>query len=166
MDRHRHVVPRGGEEVVAQARLGGEADGVEGTVEAAPPLAQRGLEGLAVGLVTSGNGCAAAIRAMSREPEFIAALVCRGGRPGLAGADPLRLVQSPACMIVGERDEGIAGVRQAYELLGGPKAWREIPGTDGLFREPGTLDEAASHAADWFLRHLPPPAGQAPAMTA
>lgn len=124
------------------------------------------LEGLSVGLVTGGNGCAAAIRAMSREPEFIAALVCRGGRPGLAGADPLRLVQSPACMIVGERDEGIAGVRQAYELLGGPKAWREIPGTDGLFREPGTLDEAASHAADWFLRHLPPPAGQAPAMTA
>ena len=50
-----------------------------------PPLAE-----LPVGLVASGTGSAAAVRAVAKEPEMVGALVCRGGRPSLAGIAPLR----------------------------------------------------------------------------
>ena len=115
------------------------------------------LTALPVGMATFGTGSAGAIRAIAREPEMISALVCRGGRPGLAGITPLRQLSCPTCMIVGDRDEGLSGIEQAYELLTCPKAWRVVTGTDELFREPGALDDAASLAADWFLRQLPPP---------
>ena len=41
MHRDGDVVPRGAEEVVAEARRGGEADGVEHTVDAAPLVGDR-----------------------------------------------------------------------------------------------------------------------------
>jgi hypothetical protein len=33
-----------------------------------------------------------------------------------------------------------------------------VPGATHLFEEPGTLDEAARLAADWFVRHCTGPA--------
>ena len=33
-----------------------------------------------------------------------------------------------------------------------------VEGATHLFEEPGTLAEAASHARNWFVRHLPSPA--------
>lgn len=120
-----------------------------------PPLVP-----LPIGLVASSTGCAAAIRAIAREPVMVSALVCRGGRPGLAGMTPLRQIACPTRMIVGEKDDGLAHVRQAYDLLTCQKDWWVVPGTDDLFREPGALDIAATQAADWFHRHLIPfPAG-------
>lgn len=122
------------------------------------------LMALPIGLVASGTGSAAAVRALAREPDLVGALVCRGGRPGLAGITPLRQVACPTLMIVGERDEGIANLRQAYDLIGAPKAWRGLAGTDDAFREPGALDAAATLAAEWFHAHLQrrPDTGDAP----
>ena len=57
-------------------------------------------------------------------------------------------------MIVGDKDEGLGNIRQAYDLLGCTKAWRDVPGTDDYFREPGALDDAAALAAEWFHAHL------------
>ncbi|MEV0593130.1 hypothetical protein [Nonomuraea cavernae] len=31
-----------------------------------------------------------------------------------------------------------------------------MPGATHLFEEPGTLDQVADLAADWFVSHLPP----------
>lgn len=114
-----------------------------------PPLID-----LPIGLVASGTGSAAAVRALSKEPMTIDALVLRGGRPGLAGISPLRQIVCPTRFIVGEKDSGLASVRQAYDLLTCTKDWQAISGTDEHFREPGTLDDAATKAADWFHLHL------------
>jgi len=114
-----------------------------------PPLIE-----MPIGLVVSSTGSAAAVRALAKEPELVGALVCRGGRPGLAGITPLRQVACPTLMIVGEKDEGLGNLHQAYELLGCPKAWRTVAGTDDCFREPGALDDAADLAVAWFQAHL------------
>ena len=114
-----------------------------------PPLVE-----LPVGLVASSTGSAAAVRAVAREPDLVSALVCRGGRPDLAGITPLRQVSCPTLMIVGDKDDALVHTRQAYDLIGGPKDWRGIPGTDDFFREPGALDDAAKMAAEWFHTHL------------
>jgi len=114
-----------------------------------PPLTT-----LPVGLVASGTGCGAAIRALAHEQDAVSALVCRGGRPGLAGISPLRQVACPTRQIVGERDEGLPNIRQAYDLMTCTKDWRSIAGTDDFFREPGALDDAATQTTDWFHRHL------------
>ncbi|MDY0034545.1 MAG: dienelactone hydrolase family protein [Zoogloea oleivorans] len=114
-----------------------------------PPLVP-----LPVGLVASSTGSAAAIRAIAKEPTMVSALVCRGGRPGLAGMSPLQQVACPTRMIVGEKDDGLTHVRQAYEQLTCQKDWRVVAGTDDLFREPGALDTTATQAAEWFQRHL------------
>ena len=112
------------------------------------------LIGMPIGLLASSTGSAAAVRALAKDPELVSALVCRGGRPGLAGISPLRQVSCPTLMIVGDKDEGLGNIRQAYDLLGCTKAWRDVPGTDDYFREPGALDDAATLAAEWFHAHL------------
>ena len=116
-----------------------------------PPLVP-----LPIGLVASSTGSAAAIRAMAREPMMVSALVCRGGRSGLAGMSPLRQIACPTRMIGGEKDDGLVHVRHAYDLLTCTKDWQVVTGTDDLFREPGALDIAATQAADWFHQHLIP----------
>jgi dienelactone hydrolase len=114
-----------------------------------PPLAT-----LPVGLVASSTGSAAAVRAVSKEPMVVDALVLRGGRPGLAGISPLRQIVCPTRFVVGEKDTGLPAVRQAFDLLTCTKDWRALAGTDEDFRQPGALDDAATKAADWFHHHL------------
>jgi len=114
-----------------------------------PPFAA-----LPVGLVASGTSCGAAIRAIAHQPDVVSALICRGGRPGLAGISPLRLVPCPTRLIVGARDDGLPNIRQAYDLMTCAKDWQSIAGTDDYFREPGALDDAATLSAEWFNRHL------------
>lgn len=85
---------------------------------------------------------------------MIGALVCRGGRPGLAGIGPLRQLSCPTRVIAGDRDDGLASLRQAYDLLECIKDWYPLAGTDDFFREPGALDDAADGAIEWFRQHL------------
>jgi alpha-beta hydrolase superfamily lysophospholipase len=44
--------------------------------------------------------------------------------------------------------------RAAYRELCGEKELKIIPGATHLFEEPGTLEQVAEAAADWFRRHL------------
>ena len=85
----------------------------------------------------------------------ISAVVSRGGRPDLAGAIALRRVTAPILLIVGGADyEVIELNRQANALLNCEKKLTLIPGATHLFEEPGTLQQAARSAADWFVQHL------------
>lgn len=122
-------------------------------IEHQPPL-----EGLAVGLLAATTGSGAIIRAAAKAPERFHALVCRAGRPDLAGAGPLRTLILPLRLLVGDLDTGQAMLRQAFDLVGGPKDWAVVDGAGELFIEPGALEAAGRLAGEWFQRHLPPPA--------
>jgi pimeloyl-ACP methyl ester carboxylesterase len=85
----------------------------------------------------------------------VAAVVSRGGRPDLAGVDALRAVEAPTLLIVGGADEPVIALNeQAYAELGCVKRLAIVPGATHLFEEPGTLDEVARLAADWFVNYL------------
>jgi pimeloyl-ACP methyl ester carboxylesterase len=110
--------------------------------------------GLAVGLFGASTGAAAALVAAATRPDFVAAVVSRGGRPDLAGRF-LPSVRQPTLLIVGARDEVVIELnRQAKEKLGGEAPLEIVPGATHLFEEPGTLERVARLARDWFLRHL------------
>ena len=108
---------------------------------------------LPLGLFGASTGAAAALVAAAREPA-VTAVVSRGGRPDLAGRK-LRAVHAPTLLIVGELDtEVLALNEQAAAMLDCEKRLAVIPGATHLFEEPGTLDEAAFLAAEWFAKHL------------
>jgi putative phosphoribosyl transferase len=84
-------------------------------------------------------------------------VVSRGGRPDLA-RPRLHLVVAPTLLIVGSRDEVVLELnRDAARQLRCEHRVEVVRGATHLFEEPGTLDAAASLAADWFVRHLHPP---------
>jgi dienelactone hydrolase len=109
---------------------------------------------LGIGCFGASTGAAAALMAAASDAE-IRAVVSRGGRTDLAGADT-RHVQAPVLLIVGSRDEVVLRWnRETMELLPGVRKLSVVEGASHLFEEPGTLDEAADLAADWFALHLP-----------
>ncbi len=109
---------------------------------------------LRLGLFGASTGAGAALEAAAQQPERIAAVVSRGGRPDLA-RDYLPLVQAPTLLIVGGHDPVVVDLnRQALALLNCTKELVVIPGATHLFPEPGALEEVARLAGDWFLHHL------------
>jgi putative phosphoribosyl transferase len=112
--------------------------------------------GLPVGLFGASTGAAAALVAAAARPESVSAVVSRGGRPDLAG-DALRSVRAPTLLIVGERDPVVIDLnRQAMRLLRAETELVVVPGATHLFEEPGTLEQVARLAREWFVRHLRP----------
>jgi pimeloyl-ACP methyl ester carboxylesterase len=84
----------------------------------------------------------------------IGAVVSRGGRPDLAMAS-LSEVLAPTLLIVGGHDYQVIELNEAaYKQLRCEKHLAIVPGATHLFEEPGTLDEVARLASDWFKRHL------------
>jgi putative phosphoribosyl transferase len=109
---------------------------------------------LDIGCFGASTGGGAALVAAADRPELIRAVVSRGGRPDLAGP-ALPRVQAPTLLIVGGRDYQVIEMnRTAYEQLRCEKQMEIVPGATHLFEEPGTLDEVARLARDWFVRHL------------
>ena len=116
--------------------------------------ATRETQGMKIGCFGASTGAAAALQAAAQHPA-IAAVVSRGGRPDLAGPQALASVRAPTLLIVGGRDDGVIDLnRQAYGLLQCEKKLEIVPGATHLFEEPGTLEQAAEHAARWFVKHL------------
>jgi pimeloyl-ACP methyl ester carboxylesterase len=65
------------------------------------------------------------------------------------------LVRQPTLLIVGGNDGVVIDLnRNALELLVGESRLEIVPGASHLFEEPGTLEQVARLAKDWFLRHL------------
>jgi len=105
---------------------------------------------LPAGIFGSSSGAAAALAA-ALEPGCFSAVVCRGGRPDLAGEGVLRRVRVPTLLIVGSRDEQVLRLNeQALGLLQCRHSLAVIPGAGHAFTEPGALDAAARLGAGWF----------------
>ncbi len=110
--------------------------------------------GLRLGYFGSSTGAGAALIAAALLPDRVGAVVSRGGRPDLAGP-ALERVQAPTLLIVGGRDVPVIEMnREAMRLLRGEVKLEIVPGATHLFEEPGTLDQVAALARDWFLGRL------------
>lgn len=115
-----------------------------------PPTAH-----LPVGYFGASTGTAAALVAAANRPGSVHAVVSRGGRPDLAGAGSLRKVQAPTLLIVGGLDDEVIALnRHAMAQMRATAALEIVPGATHLFEEPGTLDQVARLARDWFQTYL------------
>jgi putative phosphoribosyl transferase len=109
---------------------------------------------LDIGYFGASTGAAAALQAAATFGNSIGAVVSRGGRPDLAIA-ALPNVESPTLLIVGGLDYEVLELnRRAYQKLKTEKHLEIVPSATHLFEEPGTLQEVARLAAQWFNRHL------------
>jgi len=119
---------------------------------------QPGLKHYGLGYFGASTGAAAALIAAAERPNVAQAVVSRGGRPDLAGP-ALRGVLAPTLFIVGGEDPVVLDLnRSAIAQL--PRQTGHnleiIAGATHLFEEPGTLDQVASLARDWFRTYLSP----------
>lgn len=115
---------------------------------------QASVQALPLGLFGSSTGAAAALVAAADRAQAVKAVVSRGGRPDLAGP-ALRQVRAPTLLIVGGDDEPVIGLNKAaMEHMTAEASLVIVPGASHLFEEPGTLEEVARLAAEWFGRYL------------
>lgn len=111
---------------------------------------------LSLGYFGASTGAGAALVAAAKRPDKVAAVVSRGGRPDLAGP-ALADVQAPTLLIVGGEDVPVIGMnREALASLRSIKKLEIVPGATHLFEEPGTLEEVARLASNWFEQYLNP----------
>jgi len=119
-------------------------------------LRQTHLNKLGLGYFGASTGAAAALVAAAERPVAVRAVVSRGGRPDLAGA-ALRRVAAPTLFLVGGEDRVVLGLNEsAIEQLppGIVHKLEIIDGATHLFEEPGTLDQVAVLARNWFQKYL------------
>ncbi len=109
---------------------------------------------LKIGYFGASTGSAAALLAATEAPDAVSAVVSRGGRPDLIGS-ALSRVKAPTLLIVGENDIPVIELnRQALAQLRTEKQLEIIAGATHLFEEPGTLNQVAQLASQWFDRYL------------
>jgi dienelactone hydrolase len=111
-------------------------------------------QALPVGLFGASTGAGAALIAAVSRPERVRAVVSRGGRPDLAD-QAIPAVAAPTLLIVGGNDDVVIALNQmTLDQLRCEKRLEIVPGATHLFEEPGTLEQAATLARDWFQLHL------------
>ena len=118
------------------------------------------LKDLGLGYFGASTGAAAALVAAGERPGIVRAVVCRGGRPDLAGAS-LKKVLAPTLFIVGGNDTVVLDLNHSAmtQLPHQTEHKLEIVAeATHLFEEPGALETVAALARDWFQEHLPPQA--------
>lgn len=109
---------------------------------------------LSIGYFGASTGAAAALRAAATLGAEIKAVVSRGGRPDLAQS-ALEHVQAPTLLIVGGKDDVVIELNQrAHAHVKAAKRLVIVPGASHLFEEPGTLQEVAREACQWFTYYL------------
>jgi pimeloyl-ACP methyl ester carboxylesterase len=113
------------------------------------PLTRR----LPVGYFGASTGAAAALWAAAEE-DRVRAVVSRGGRPDLAGAQ-LGRVRAPTLLVVGGRDVSVLQLNdEARRRLRCVCELRVVGGASHLFEEPGALEAVGTLARDWLTSHL------------
>lgn len=116
--------------------------------------AQPDTASLQVGYFGASTGAGAALVAAADPRVTVRAVVSRGGRPDLAGRS-LANVLAPTLLIVGGRDELVLELnRRAQAMIPGQCELTVVPGATHLFDEPGTLEQVATLARDWFIDHM------------
>jgi dienelactone hydrolase len=109
---------------------------------------------LPIGYFGASTGGGAALVAAAERPDAVHAVVSRGGRPDLA-ADALPRVRAPTLLIVGGEDAPVIDMNEdAMARMRCEVRLEIIAGATHLFEEPGTLEQVARLARDWFARHL------------
>jgi putative phosphoribosyl transferase len=109
---------------------------------------------LPVGYFGASTGAAAALLAAATQPD-VAAIVSRGGRPDLAGADALGRVKAATLLLVGEHDRTTLELnRAAQRHLRWENTLAIVQGASHRFDEPGVLLDVAGKAALWFRTFL------------
>lgn len=107
-----------------------------------------------LGYFGASTGAAAALVAGAQHPQFVKAIVSRGGRPDMAG-EALQQVCAPTLLIVGAEDTQVITLNQmAYTLLKAEKRFELVLGATHLFEEPGALERVAQLACCWFRHYL------------
>jgi putative phosphoribosyl transferase len=115
---------------------------------------QPDIAALPVGFFGASTGAGAALVAAADPGVNVAAVVSRGGRPDLAGR-ALSKVRAPTLLIVGGRDDVVLEMnRRAQAMMPGECELTVVPGATHLFEEPGTLEQVAVLARDWFINRL------------
>lgn len=113
---------------------------------------------LPLGLFGASTGAAAALHTAADLGRGVGAVVSRGGRPDLAGPDALGRVTAPTLLVVGGLDGTVIDLnRRARARLRCESELAVVPRAGHLFEEPGTLDQVAELAGDWFRHHLRAP---------
>ncbi|MDH5533459.1 MAG: dienelactone hydrolase family protein [Candidatus Pacebacteria bacterium] len=109
---------------------------------------------LKYGYFGASTGAAAALLASLHLPEYIKAIVSRGGRPDLALKD-LQYISCPTLLIVGGADVQVLKLnQQALDELNEVKELAIVENATHLFEEPGTMEEVSRLATDWFEKYL------------
>ncbi|MFG1956415.1 dienelactone hydrolase family protein [Nonomuraea sp. NPDC049028] len=109
---------------------------------------------LGIGLFGASTGAAAALVAAAERPDAVRTVVSRGGRPDLAD-DVLTRVRQSTLLIVGGEDPAVIDLNlRAMRRMPGEVRLEIVPGASHLFAEPGTLEQVARLATDWFVTRL------------
>lgn len=117
-------------------------------------LQEPAARNLRIGYFGASTGGGAAMLTAAERPEAVGAIVSRGGRPDLAGAT-LPIVRAPTLLIVGSVDEAVIGMnREAMGHMRCEVRLELVPGATHLFEEPGTLEQVAHLASEWFRQYL------------
>ena len=132
----------------------GASTGAAAALRAAAGYTAESAAGSAAGLAPHPGADSPAGAGPARYHGEIAAVVSRGGRPDLAGAS-LGAVLTPTLLLVGGLDDRVLELNEgARAQLRGESQLVVIPGAGHLFAEPGTLQQVASLARDWFAHYL------------
>lgn len=116
---------------------------------------QKGFSEMPIGYFGASTGAAAALWAAVDPGAHAKAVVSRGGRADMA-REKLAMLQAPTLLIVGGNDDVVIELnQQAQTQLKCENQLTIIPGASHLFEEPGTLDQVAKLASNWFLKYLP-----------
>jgi dienelactone hydrolase len=114
-----------------------------------------GAAGLPLATFGASTGAAAALITAADRPDRVRAVVCRGGRPDLAGR-ALEQVRAPTLLVVGGADEPVVRLNaEAASRLTCDHRLVVVPGATHLFPEPGALDAVIAASVDWVDRWLP-----------
>jgi putative phosphoribosyl transferase len=117
---------------------------------------QSQLENVPLGMVARDAATAAMIRVAARTKTPLRALASRGGRPDLAGLEPLKALATPLLLVAGELDdEGPGPNQQAFDHLSCARDLAIVKGASHAFEELGTLEEATQHIIGWLRLWLP-----------
>ncbi|MDG6773271.1 dienelactone hydrolase family protein [Thiomicrorhabdus sp. ZW0627] len=109
---------------------------------------------LSIGLFGASTGAAAALNAAKARPNEVECVVSRGGRPDLA-MESLPEVLAPTLLIVGSYDHEVMQLNLlAQSAMQAKCELKTVEGATHLFEEPGTLQQAATAARDWFDTYL------------
>src|SRR5690349_3222457 len=115
---------------------------------------ETGVGRLQLGYFGASTGAAAALIAAAQLTDSISAVVSRGGRPDLAGS-ALSKVTAPTLLIVGGDDYAVIDLNEkALKELRCENRLEIVPGATHLFEQPGTLEQVAELASNWFENHL------------